>query len=101
MRIPWSATTTKNLSAFYESSNAAYFADKIKTRTRLIGGTKDPDAKRGAQKWKERESTADTQPYDGGHNFYGDSQFDNVTGMVVGWLMEEPAIKRMAKRKAP
>jgi hypothetical protein len=80
--------------------NAAYFADRIKARTLLIWGTKDPDAKRGAQKWRECNCKADAQSYDGGHNYYDGGQFDKVTRMVVGWLMKEPAIKRLVKRKA-
>jgi hypothetical protein len=81
--------------------NAAYFANRIDTRTRLIYGTGDDDAKRGAQKWKECNSKADIPPpYDGGHNFYDDGQFDKVTRMVIDWLKKEPAIKRLARRKA-
>lgn len=80
--------------------NAAYFADGIDARTLLIWGTKDEAARLGAQMWKERNSKADTSSYDGGHNFYDDGRFDNVTRMVVDWLMKEPAIKRLAKRKA-
>jgi hypothetical protein len=80
--------------------NAAYFADRIEARTRLIWGTQDDGAKRGAQMWRKLNSKADTPWYDGGHNFYDDGQFDNVARMVVDWLMKEPAIKRLAKRKA-
>jgi len=66
--------------------NAAFFADKISARTRLIWGTDDNPARLGAQKWKECNQNADTQRYDGGHDFYKDGQFDNVTRMVVDWL---------------
>jgi len=81
--------------------NAAYVADKIEARTLLIWGTKDDPAKRGAQVWTEHNPRAKERHYDGGHNFYDDGQFGNVTGMVVDWLTKEPAIKQMAKRKAP
>jgi hypothetical protein len=80
-------------------SNAAFFADRIQARTRLIYGTGDDGAKRGALKWEMRNSQADIQPYEGGHDFYKDGQFTKISQMVVDWLLEEPAIKRLARRK--
>ena len=75
--------------------NAAFFADRINARTRLIYGTKDDAAKLGAQMWKKRNPNADIPPpYEGGHPFYEDGQFENVTRMVIEWLPKMPAIRR-------
>lgn len=76
-------------------SNAAFFADRIKARTRLIYGTKDDPAKFGAQIWKEHNSKTDIPPpYVGGHGFYEDGQFENVVRMVIEWLPKVSVIKR-------
>lgn len=75
--------------------NAAFFADRINARTRLIYGTRDNPAKLAAQTWKERNPKADIPPpYEGGHGFCEDGQFENVAGMVTEWLPKVTAIKR-------
>ena len=69
--------------------NAAFFADRVKARTRLIWGTDDNEARLGAEEWKKRNPAADSQPYTGGHNFYDDGQFDKVSEMAISWIKEE------------
>ena len=68
--------------------NAAFFADRVKAKTRLIWGTNDKAARLGAEEWRKRNPAADSQPYTGGHNFYDDGQFDKVSGMAIGWIKE-------------
>jgi pimeloyl-ACP methyl ester carboxylesterase len=66
--------------------NAAFFAKTVNAKTRLIWGTGDDAARRGAEEWKKRNDSADSQPYTGSHNFYDDGQFGKVSEMTITWI---------------
>ena len=66
--------------------NAAFFANRVNAKTRLIWGTDDGAARIGAEEWKKRNDAADSQPYTGSHNFYDDGQFGKVSEMTITWI---------------
>lgn len=76
--------------------NAAYYADKIRTRTLLVYG-KDDGYRAHADVWRMNNTSAELMEYRGGHDFA--PVLDSVIARIVNWEKSKKRIKYRRRRR--